>query len=370
MIHGRQEPELDVLLEGSREGLEVFGRNLAQVVAALRRPEGLVALGKDSGALREVTLRHRDERFRLDRLLRRADAEGWASGPSLRLLRGIAQLFVELDQHLARLQQCDLEMLLRVVVSSPREVALGDRPQVAEGLLEALAAPLASLHALGRVLEQVFGTAPARSSPLAFDSDAWARIVSLWGPGSEALTSCWAYLAGVDTTRGLESSLRRRAQIAPRHGQPRTAIERLLHATYWRELSLARLRALCLDRFAPVAPMTEEWLPAVTYLLDREQDGAARLGSSPREALLMLAHELTGIPLSRPPLVGGAATLAGWAVLADRLQDSDDWRRIRDGLRLLSARSGSAALPPLYRVGMPRRRAPLLDQLSDFFPAR
>ena len=122
------------------------------------------------------------------------------------------------------------------------------------------------------------------------------------------------------------------------------------------------------ERFAPIKVLEAERTGTLRFLLAREIDGAARLAQTgPREALLMLAHELTASPEGRAPLKGGHAQVRAWATLADGLEGDDDWRRLRDGLRALAARSFRSALPVLYRVGKPARRVTLPERLTDFF---
>ena len=142
----------------------------------------------------------------------------------------------------------------------------------------------------------------------------------------------------------------------------------LVHATFWQGAAEAHLEALLAERFAPVRVASGERTEALRWLLAREVDGAARLAIvGPRGSLLMLAHELTASPQGRASLKGGRAQVRAWASEADRLEVDEDWRRLRDGLRVLAVRSFRSALPPLYRVGKRTEKATLPERLTDFF---
>lgn len=91
------------------------------------------------------------------------------------------------------------------------------------------------------------------------------------------------------------------------------------------------------SRFIVVKITDAERKRCFEFARARETDGAARLPSSPRNALLMLANELSGQPESRPPLVGGRTQVLEWANLADKLQN-DDWKAVRAWLRSLKPR--------------------------------
>lgn len=325
---------------------------------------------------REVARTDDEVEQALARARRRAEVEGWPGGAVRTLLEEVARLRTELGVAVERRLERPgrpgegLGALLGAVLGTPRPVPLGEREAAAEEALTLDQAVVPALQSFGAALEALFGRPLERARRLPFTLAEFDHLLSGWPEGARALAQGWALVQRIDTTGGVARELTRRSKRAPKGKQGAPGPRALAHATFWRAAAEARTQALLDERFAPVQLREEERTPALRWLLAREVDGAARLpGAGPRVALLMLAHELTASPEGRAPLRGGRAQVRAWATEADGLEGDGDWRRLRDGVRALSARSFRSVLPPLYRVGHRAEKVALPERLSDLFSA-
>jgi len=372
------EEELRRRLEASAPLLEATRtryRALVPALASLRWRQRLRAL---ADIAREVSRREAEVEQALSRAERRAKVEAWPEGAVRTLLQELAALRTRLtalvERRLAALELPGegLRGLLESVVGAPRKVAMGEREAAAQEALELDDGLITELQHFGGAVEAVFGRPLTRAQKLPFSLADYDALLARQPAGERALARAWARVSAIDTSGGVERELLRRSKRAPKTGRGLSGPRALVHATFWRAAADSHVQSLLAERFSPLTVLEPEQVAALRFLLAREGDGAARLpGGGPRAALLMLAHELTAAPEGRAPLEGGHAQVRAWAALADSLEGDDDWRRLRDGLRALAARSFGngfrAALPPLYRVGKRAERVALPERLSDFF---
>lgn len=323
---------------------------------------------------REVALADAQVAQALHRAQRRADAEHWPDGKARSLLEDVSELRVHLElsitKHLEREEPpgTGLLALLDQLLNVPRQVPLGERDAAAHEALSFELDLIPSLESFGAAVERLFSRPLARGKRLPFSLAEYDALLARWAEGAQALGKAWSLVERIDTTGGVERELARRAKRAPKSSRGLRGPRALVHATFWNTTAIAHQKTVIDERFAPAQLDEAEHRAAFRFLLAREVDGAAKLElEAPRAELLMLAHELTASPEGRAPLVGGRARVGAWARAADALHEEEDWRRLRDGLRALTARSVGLSLPPLYRVGRKSERAPLPERLTDFF---
>ena len=373
----RRQPTDDELrrrLEDTAPLLESTRTRYLALVSALAAWNWRRRLRAVADVAREVSRQEEEVEQALTRAARRANAEAWPPGEVRALLEELISLrarFVALLEKrlgLSELPGPGLRTLLDQVVGTPRKVAMGDREAAAQEALETVEGLIPALHRFGAALEGLFGRPLTRGQRLPFTLAEYDAVLAAIPEGERALSQAWARVARIDTTGGVERELTRRAKRTTRSSRGLAGPRALAHADFWRRAALAHTQTLIDERFAPLMVLEAERTAALRFLLAREIDGAARLAQTgPRAALLMLAHELTASPEGRAPLKGGHGQVRAWAALADGLEGDDDWRRLRDGLRALAARSFRSALPPLYRVGKPVGRVALPERLTDFF---
>ncbi|MDP1827969.1 MAG: hypothetical protein Q8L48_32140 [Archangium sp.] len=366
--------ELRRKLEAAAPLLEASRTRYRALIPALQAWGWRQRLREVSDIAREVARTDEEVGHALERASRRAEVEAWPAGEVRTLLQDTTKLRGELTEAVQRRLERDasagegLRALLGQVLGVPRQVAMGEREAAAQEALQLDEALLPALSRFGGALEAVFGRPFARGQRLPFTLPEYEVLLAALPEGERALEQGWAQVTRIDTTGGVERELRRRAKRAPKSSRGAGGPRALVHATFWRGAAEAHVGAILSERFAPVQLSEDERPAALRWLLARELDGAARLhAESARAALLMLAHELTASPEGRAPLQGGRAQVRAWAAQADGLEGDEDWRRLRDGLRALAARSFRSALPPLYRVGRPTERAALPERLTDFF---
>lgn len=373
------EAELRRTLEDAAELLDATRLQLSALVPALESWRWKSRVRALSDVAREVVRTERVSRSALARARRRAEVESWPSGPLRHALDELAALFLRLDEVLTERGFPDLATLVRHLVGVSRAVPLTEREAAAAEVLHPDEPELQVLATFGAALEALFSRPLLRAKRLPFSLVEFDALRAQWAEGHRALEACWARVAALDTTGGVERSLRRRARMAPRATRGHPGPRVFVHAAYWAGFAQAQVNHVVAERFAPVTVRPEEALDAFRFLLAREVDGSASLEpatrdasperlSAPRAALLMLAHELTAVPEGRAPLARGQAQVRAWAEAADALEGDDDWRRLRDQLRALTVRSFGATLPPLYRVGVPTPPpSPVPQRLADFF---
>lgn len=363
-------------LEASAPLLEATRTRYRALVPALASWSWRQRLRALADLAREVARREAEVEQALSRAQRRAQAESWPPGAVRALLEELGELrsrfsaLVErrLGPHELAGPATPLESLLERVLGAPRKVAMAFREAAAQEALELEDGLITALSQFGTALEGVFGRPLTRGQKLPFTRSQYDALLAQWPEGERVLAQAWARVTRIDTSGGVERELSKRSRRAPKSGRGPPGPRALVHATFWRSAADAHVLALLGERFAPLTLLEGERIDALRFLLAREGDGAARLpGGGPRGALLMLAHELTASPEGRAPLWGGHAQVRAWAALADGLEGDEDWRRLRDGLRALAARSFRSALPPLYRVGKPTQKVSLPERLTDFF---
>lgn len=373
---GPPDEELRRKLEAAAPLLEATRLRYRALVPALQSWGWRARLRLLADVAREVARTDDELALALARACRRAEVEAWPQGEVRALLEEVSALRAQLGGLVERrLEQParpgeGLAALLDAVVGTPRAVPMREREAAAQEALQLDPGVVPALQRFGAALEALFGRPFQRARRLPFTLEEYDALLAAWPAGARSLSLGWAQVQRIDTTGGVERELTRRAQRPPRGRQGAPGPRALAHATFWRAAAEGQVQALLDERFAPVRLLEEERTTALRWLLARELDGAARLPSGgPRAALLMLAHELTASPEGRAALSGGRAQVRAWAEEADRLEGDPDWRRLRDGLRALSARSFRSALPPLYRVGKRPEREALPERLSDLFAA-
>ncbi|MBL8955523.1 MAG: hypothetical protein JNK82_32410 [Myxococcaceae bacterium] len=257
-----------------------------------------------------------------------------------------------------------LAQLERLAVAGPRRVYPGERWKVSLEALPAWLPELETLRGFGEALEELFKRPTLESQKLPYQADELERLRAQWADGDKALFSVWERVTLVDTTRGIERSLRKRARRAPMKA-PRNGPELLLRAEFWRTLALAKMREIANERVAPVQLTDAELLPVVTWLAAREQSDLARLsGFEPaRAAVIQLSAELwlTVHRTGRDPSFW--ERLYDQASAADQSLSADaDFGRLRDNVRLfLAVATGRPSRRPLER---PKRLRPVPSTLA------
>jgi len=375
----RRSPSDDELrrkLEAAAPLLEATRTRYRALVPALSSWGWRQRLRELADVAREVARTDDEVALCLQRATRRAEVEAWPEGEVRTLLLEVTAQRAQLTAALARRLEVPaspgegLATLLGSVVGEPRKVSMADREAAAQEALQIDPAVVPALQRFGAAVQGVFGRPIARGQRLPFTLEEYDALQARWPEGVDALAKGWAEVQRIDTTGGVARELRRRSKRAPKgNRQGMTGPRALVCATFWRDAAQAHLQSLVEDRCAPVAVLETERPAVLRWLLAREVDGGARLPGGPRAALLMLAHELTASPAGRAPLEGGRAQVRRWAAEADRLEGDDDWRRLRDGIRVLTARTFRSTLPPLYRVGDRTQKAALPERLSDLFSA-
>ncbi len=260
-----------------------------------------------------------------------------------------------------------LAQLERLAVAGPRRVYPGERWKVALEALPAWLPELTVLRDFGELLEALFKRPYLASQRLPYLPAELERLQALWADGDKALASAWERVSVVDTTQGVERSLRKRARrapnIAPRGGRgstssPRNGPELLLRAEFWRTLALSKMREVATDRVSPIQLSDAELLPVATWLAAREHTDLATLkGFEPaRAAVIQLSAELwlTVHRSGKDPSFW--ERLYEQAEAADQSLSTDaDFARLRDNVRLfLAVATGRPSRRPLERPKLAR----------------
>lgn len=366
---GARELELKQRLEGGFDALQAAELRLKALVPALRSWRWEAKVRGLADVARAFVREEAALRLLVPRAARRVVSEAWPKGPTRALVESVEALLHALDEALTDRGFPSLEPLVLAVVGVPRRVALNEREDAAAEVLDAHDPLVARLLALEASLSAVFGRPHERGGAVPFSLAEYDALGPTWAAGRAALAEAWQRLRRLDETGGVERWLQRRAEVAPRvhqRSRHRLGPAALAGAAFWHQHATALRRQWLEERFAPVLVQEAEEEACFRLVLARVDDGGARLGESAREALLMLANELRGAG-TRAPLAGGARQVHAWAALAD-VQPSDDWRRLRDALQVVMARTKGPALSPLARSLEGPRRPAAPQRLTDFFP--
>jgi hypothetical protein len=329
--------------------------------------------------LREAARAQAEVEVLLERVERRARAEGWpAHGEVVRCAREVRRLREALEVALSRRLGAgegmeplgrSLERLEARLLGARRGLP-GEPWQAA---LEALPGHLPELEhtaRFGAALEAAFLRPTPPGQRLPFSLEELEALAAAWEEGERALAAVWQRLGALDATGTLERLLRRRARRVPGKA-PRNGLEVLWHAESWRALAGTRLDALLAARVEPVRCREGERLLVARWLWRREGDVEARLSASERlpegrAGLFELAHELVALGALPPPAHAVWERLLERAARADGAREDADWFRVREVLRLrLHARAAPERreLPPLYRtLGRPLASAPRQEE--------
>lgn len=307
-------------LEGTEPLLRAVHLRLRKLVSALssRRWEAeLRALAADVRAHVADDALHRA----LSHAVRHAEAEGWPRGALSTLIRSVRDDDAALRAQLER-RGHPLDVLLHEVLTAPHRVAPERRLDVLTALFPdedpALRSFADAVDAFRR--EPTVATFDAASAhDLAPVDAAWQRVQTV-----DPHLARWLRETALPVSAG--------ARLVLRAHRAREHLE-------------GHFTDVLAHRFVAVTLRDDEKGRCFRFCLARAHDGAARLSSSPRDALLMLANELSGQPTTRPALVGGRTQVEAWARAADTQQD-DDWKALRAWLRSLKP---VRALPPLQR---------------------
>lgn len=291
-------------LEGGEVLLELTRTRYRQLVPMLLSRQWEQKLREHSQLARETAADDSQLRAVLARAVRHAQGE---QGAMASLIREVH----EADQKLrARLGEVELGALVNRVLTTPHRVTRIAR-------LAVLAALLPESEALDAL--------PTEQSLTAENVDA---LIEHWQRDGHVLETTWRRVQEVDPSL---LTFLREADVLP------AGAKALIRARRAQEHFDGHVNDLLATRFVAVKPTAEERLACLRFSLRRAVDGAAMLPMNPRNALLMLANELSGQPEARPPLVGGRSRVLELAAHADQLQ-SADWKALRAWLRSLKPR--------------------------------
>jgi hypothetical protein len=314
----------------------------------------------------------------LELVERRAQVEGWlpksATLSCAREVRALSEaLYRQMGKKLkdgAGLSFAERLMRLeQLAVAGPRRVLPGERWKTALEALPARLPELQHLQAFGERLEALFKR-PFAGGPgrLPFLDGELAELQALWAQGDAALEKAWARAAAVDTTGGVAKSLRRRARRAPLK-EPRSGPELLLHAEFWRNVALVRLREQSEEMLSPVKLTDAELLPVMRWLARRQAGGDARLElPEARAGLIALSAELWLVVHRRSSDPQLWDKLVEHAERADQALYADpDFVRLRENvamfLRVLSHENRKPLEPARARREPPKTLAGMVGEI-------
>lgn len=290
------EASLRTKLEGGEVLLELTRTRYRQLLPALMSRGWEQKLRELSQLARETAADDAQLRVTLARAVRHAAGERGA-------LASLIHEVHEADQKLrARLGDNSLAELVEKVLTTPHRVTRIARLAVLAALLPE-SEPLDRLATALENVEEFDGT-------------------------TEVLEEAWKKVEAVDPSL---LTFLREADVLP------AGARALIRARRAQEHREGHLRDVLAARFVAVKINPEERINAFRFSLRRAEDGAAQLPMNPRNALLMLANELSGQPEERPPLLGGRARVLELATVADQ-QQTDDWKALRAWLRSLKPR--------------------------------
>lgn len=295
----------------------------------------------------------------LGQVEKKVSAEGWLAGSeTVKCAREVDELKNAVYRQMGKKLKATaghtfsqrLEQLERLAVAGPRRVYPGERWKAALEALPAWLPELQQLRAFGELLETLFKRPYLANQRLPFTLEELERLQRLWPEGEAALASSWERLTLVDTTDGVQRTLRKRARRAPMK-RPMSGPELVLRAEFWRSLAIAKLREISVEQVSPIQLSDAELLPVVRWLAERERERDATLvGIEPaRAALIQLSAEFW------LATKGSGADPTFWERLYSRAQAADqslgadaDFARLRDNVRLfLAVASGRPARRPV-----------------------
>ncbi|MGV3622535.1 MAG: hypothetical protein ACO1OB_17075 [Archangium sp.] len=283
-------------LEGGEVLLELTRVRYRQLVPALMSRNWQAKLRELSQLARETAADDAQLRVTLARAVRHAEGE---KGALASLIREVH----EADQQLRRrLGENTLSELVEKVLTTPHRVTRIAR--------------LAVLAALLPKSEELDRLATALGNVDAFDGS------------TEVLDDAWKKVEAVDPSL---LKFLREADVLPEGARA------LIRARRAKEHFDGHVSDVLSVRFVAVKINDGERIHCFRFSRRRAIDGAASLPMNPRNALLMLANELSGQPTERPPLLGGRTRVLELAAHADQ-QQTDDWKALRAWLRSLKPR--------------------------------
>jgi hypothetical protein len=201
------------------------------------------------------------------------------------------------------------------------------------------------------------------AGPIPASDEELTALVRDWSAGAQALDQVRERLDEVDLTGGVWRSLVRRSKRAPGPTLEATGPAQVVHALFWREFAVSRMKRVLDARFEPAQVADHERLTVFVWLA-RRQRGPEKLGfmPRPRAALLELALLLRG-SAGAVPGHDAFAVLRGLADEADGARQDPDWNRVRESLKLVLRVSSAPAafLPPVQRANAPRATPAKLD---------
>jgi len=340
------EASVRVRLEGRAELLEATRLRYRALVNALASWRWRARLRKNAQLLQEVVRVQDEVDEALGSVLKRARIEGWADGlfvmrhrAEVELLR--TDLLALVSKRLGRELPSDalrpgIEALETEVLTAPRIVLPGQRWSTALEVLPPNTPELRRAVGFARKAELLFGRPSQGPARLPMSIDELDDFIESWPDGVASLEAVWQRLVRIDATGSLVRFLRKRARrtlTTP----PKSGPELLLYSEFWRTMAVARMDQLINDVLSPVSWKEPERFTVLRWLWHREHNLTLALGldGGARDALIELAATLSQLPrsLDRAPLVLGG--LIPVARQADRLRDTDDWKRVHDELSLL-----------------------------------
>jgi len=316
------------------------------MVNALKAWRWRARVRANAALLQEVARVQDDVDEALEVVLKRGRVEDWGADcqvmrqrEKVELLR--AELVTLVSKRLARELPANslrpgIEALETEVLTAPRIVLPGQRWSTAMEVLPSNIPELRRAVAFARRAETLFGRPAQGPARLPMSLEELDDFIEAWSDGVASLEAVWQRLVRIDATGALVRFLRKRSRrilIAP----PASGPELLLYAEFWRSMAVSRMDAVLNEVVSPVVWLEAERFPLLRWLWHREHKvpSAPGLGSEAREALIEVAATLSQLPkaVDRAPLVLGG--LIPVARQADRLRETEDWRRVQDELRLL-----------------------------------
>lgn len=335
-----------IRLEGRAELLDATRLRFRALVDALKSWRWRARLRRNAQLLQEVVRVQDQVDAALEVVLKRARLEGWPAGlfvmrhlAEVNQLRGELLTLVSkrLDRPLPpEALRPGIEALETQVLTAPRLVLPGQRWSTALEVLPSNVPELIRAVAFARKAELLFGRPSQGPARLPMSIDELDDFIERWSDGVASLEGVWQRLVRIDATGSLVRFLRKRARRTLT-SPPKSGPELLLYAEFWKTMAVSRMDQVLNDLLSPVSWKEPERFALLRWLWHREHNltTTAGLNDEPREALFEVAATLSQLPkaLERAPLVLGG--LIPIARQADRLRETEDWKRVHDELQLL-----------------------------------